>query len=105
LYWSGVILSPLAVSAVVSARPIGPAKHKSTVHGIKNKLISRQDFHFHGFRAAALLLAGRLLLYRRRYGRLPPDEKMLKIFPQRLSWRNVDDVFTEELRQTAESAK
>jgi hypothetical protein len=35
----------------------------------------------------------------------PPDEEMFKIFAQRLGWKNVDGVFTEELRPTAESAK
>lgn len=34
----------------------------------------------------------------------PPDAEMVRIFTEKLGWKNVDAAFTEELRQTAASA-
>jgi integrase len=77
------------------------------------------DFHFHDFRHCAVTrwaLAGipeevRKLAAGHSRGSVhqryinPPDEQMVKIFAESLKWNFVDEVFTQELSKTADSAK
>lgn len=78
-----------------------------------------QDFHFHDFRHNAVTrwaIAGipeelRKIAAGHSRGSVhqryinPPDAEMVRIFAERLGWKNVNAVFTQELKQTAESAK
>jgi integrase len=77
-----------------------------------------KDFHFHDLRHCAVTrwaLAGvpeELRKLAARHSRRsvhqryinPPDEQMVRIFAECMGWRCYD-VVTQELRQTAESAK
>jgi integrase len=99
-------------------KPIGKNALRKAFDAAK-KAAGIKDFHFHDFRHCAVtrwaiagipeelrkLAAG----HKRRsvhQGYInPPDEQMVKVFAERLGWKNVNIAFTRQLSQTAESAK
>jgi integrase len=98
-------------------KPISKASLRKAFDAAK-KEAKIKDFHFHDFRHCAVTrwaLAGipeelRKIAAGHSRGSIhqryinPPDEQMVKIFAENLRW-NCNDVVTQELRQTAESAK
>ena len=105
-----------AVAFTRDGKPIGKNALRKAFDAAK-KQAKLKDFHFHDLRHCAVtrwalagipeelrkLAAGhsRRSVHQRYIN--PPDEHMVKIFAESLGW-NCNDVVTQELRQTAESA-